>query len=406
MLATTTNHRSVGLEALIEALKDEANRRLDVVATPAALRAEGGNLLLQGTGAVEMNEDGVTPVAGRFKFTSTAINTMATRLGIPGSYLTRVHAFLPNLFDQTVNGWLDWQAATNGNKPIMVRAFGSGNGDGHGIVRAVLSNRYGSIDNFEILTAVLGGLRASGVEAEVSSADLSEKSMYVRIHVPGVAQLAPDLLRGYQTPFRADGDTRVRVMHGIRLAEQEGMGYEPGTEPVVFAGLILRNSEVGSGAYSLYPQVVVQVCKNGLTYPIDGMRRNHVGATMESGMVRSSHQTDQRLLQLVSSQTSDLVEQIMTPRWLAGKVDEITADAGVEVKLPEKTIEVVTKKLGFSEVESQNILAHFLLGGQRTAGGIMQAVSSVAQVTEDPDAAYALELAAPKALAEAAKFCA
>ncbi|MGW1527891.1 hypothetical protein [Streptomyces sp. NPDC002159] len=49
------------------------------------------------------------------------------------------------------------------------------------------------------------------------------------------------------------------------------------------------------------------------------------------------------------------------------------------------------------------ILAHFIRGGQMTAGGVMQAVTSTAQTLTDADHAAALEALALPALTTAAQ---
>jgi hypothetical protein len=47
---------------------------------------------------------------------------------------------------------------------------------------------------------------------------------------------------------------------------------------------------------------------------------------------------------------------------------------------------------------AEEILAHFIRGGQLTAGGVMQAVTSVAQTLDDADAAHEMESQAVRAL--------
>ena len=65
---------------------------------------------------------------------------------------------------------------------------------------------------------------------------------------------------------------------------------------------------------------------------------------------------------------------------------------------PVKAVELVGKALAFSQDEQALILSHFIDGGQRTAGGILQAITSAAQVVKDPDRAYDLEGAAVAAM--------
>lgn len=85
------------------------------------------------------------------------------------------------------------------------------------------------------------------------------------------------------------------------------------------------------------------------------------------------------------------------------KVAEITAQAGREVEQPEQTVRHVAKTLRFDQDAADGILSHFIKGGQTTAGGVMQAVTSFAQTLDDGDAAAEMEAAALDALALAAR---
>jgi hypothetical protein len=63
----------------------------------------------------------------------------------------------------------------------------------------------------------------------------------------------------------------------------------------------------------------------------------------------------------------------------------------------------VAKAAKFSDDTAQEILAHFVRGGQLTAGGVMQAVTSVAQTLDDADTASDLEAQALRVMDLAAQ---
>jgi len=69
---------------------------------------------------------------------------------------------------------------------------------------------------------------------------------------------------------------------------------------------------------------------------------------------------------------------------------------------PTAVIATVGKKLGFTSEQQKEILSHFILGGQMTAGGIMQAVTSAAQLQDSGDGQWDMESAALPAMAMAA----
>lgn len=52
------------------------------------------------------------------------------------------------------------------------------------------------------------------------------------------------LLAGYTSPFS---------------------GAKGADNPVVFAGMVVSNSETGHGSFSITPRIVAQVCDNGMT---------------------------------------------------------------------------------------------------------------------------------------------
>src|SRR5690606_41422270 len=103
--------------------------------------------------------------------------------------------------------------------------------------------------------------------------DRADRRMYVRVIAPEVRALAPTLLRGYTSPFT---------------------GEKGADNPTVFAGFVLSNSEVGNGAYTITPRIVVQVCSNGMTITKDLVRAVHLGGRLEEGTVRWSAETEER----------------------------------------------------------------------------------------------------------------
>src|SRR5207253_3176445 len=102
--------------------------------------------------------------------------------------------------------------------------------------------------------ATLDGILQAGVDAEFDGLDLTERRLYARVVAPQVRAWAPRLLAGYRSPFggAAYAPGRPRSPEQARQAAGEQRGfYQPGTEPVLFAGFVIANSEVGQGAWSI-----------------------------------------------------------------------------------------------------------------------------------------------------------
>lgn len=416
--ATTDRLRNGDLAQIAEMLKSQRARAVDFVAPANALTASGGQLVIAGTEPV-ITDDGVTTADGRYQMTAGADAQLAGVLDIPVAYMRRMFREAPDLWDLNVNGWLGgfhpaeadpWAPEIRHGDPrkFLIRLLSDG--DGGGMVRAVLSDRYRTIDNLDVLLAVLAGVQESGTEIAVDGADLTETRMSVRIAAPGVAVLAPQLLAGYRSPFTAGAEragdpvpgSAWNLDAGRRAAAAHDAGYPAGQEPVIFAGFQVSNSDTGGGAFSIVPRLVVQVCKNGLTITVDALRHVHLGSKLDEGVIRWSDDTNAKNLALVTARARDAVTTFLDAGYVARAVAALEEQAGVPVKDAAKTVEQVTKRFAFTEAQGKSILDHFIIGGQLTAGGIMQAVSSVAQTVEDGDQAAALEAAAVPAMAYAA----
>jgi hypothetical protein len=258
--------------------------------------------------------------------------------------------------------------------------------------------------------------------------------MYIRFVVPELAVFAPKLLEGYRSPFDGPGGVRRAgeeneggqgqgnrpgmrlavdnrwngwtVDRALRAAAAEGQSYPPGQEPVVFAGLIVSNSDTGDGACSVAPQIRIKACKNGLTLVASADRRVHLGSKQSEGVVSWSAETMEAELNLITKQATDAVRTFLDRDWFLGKVNEIEKLAGAPVAEPEQVIKDVTKAAGFTKAEQEGILSHFLRGGAYTAGGVANAVSSFSQTVVSPDRQAELDAKAIDVMAHAARLAA
>lgn len=396
--------RNATLEDMAALLQAQQLAKLDLVVPATSIRSRNGQWIVEGAESEpDITEGGdlvMKPVPGTFVPTAVADEHAAQKLGIPVQYLRRMREARPDLYDANINGWLHGRTkvtpegreviAEADARRFLLRTF-RGNGD-PGVLRAMVSDRFRTIDNWDVLVAALDGVREAGTEVTIDGCDLTDRRMYVRIVAPEIKALAPALLANYRSPF-GGGIERIREM-----AAREGMGYDPGTEPVVFAGFVISNSETGGGAFTITPRLTVKICRNGLTINADALREVHLGGKLEEGIVEWSDDTQRRALELVTAKARDAVATFINPRYLEKKLEEFTAKAGVPVVDAAKAIEVVTNRLRLSEATGKAVLDHFIRGGQLTLGGIAQAVSSVAQTISDADSAADLEAQAVKVL--------
>ncbi|MFE9559448.1 DUF932 domain-containing protein [Streptomyces sp. NPDC006692] len=370
-----TDTRNADLADLARILTEQQGRKVDIVTPASALGVQDGNLTVRGVEPI-IDEDGVTDPNGSYRPTDVAEEGISAKLRIPVGYLRRMRVENLPLYDLNVAGWLEKEP----ERRFLLRTF-KGDGGGHGVARAFLSDSYKLIDNFDLLLAALDGVRRSGHPVKVTGCDLTDRRMYVRVESESVAVQARELLKGYRSPYTGQSGDEL---------------------PMVSAGFLITNSEVGDGAFTITPRAVVQVCRNGLTMAKDTMRAVHLGGKQDQGIVQWSGTTQRKMLELITAKTTDAVEQFLSPAYVEAKLRDLERTAGRPVTDPVKTIEVVSKQLNITDTVRDNVLAHFIQGGQLTAGGVMQALTSVAQTLPDADAAHELEARALTALSAAA----
>jgi hypothetical protein len=365
-----TEARNASLNDLANLLKEQHASKLDVVAGAGAIRSLQGAIYLKGVDA-EIDLDGVTPTEAAFQPTTVFDEGVADKLGIPLPYVRRLRAEFPTLLDSNVNGWLE-----RDGRSFLVRCFRGGDG-GVGIARALLSDRFKVMDNLDVLMAGLDGVKQANVEVDIIRCDLSERQMHVVVSAPDVVAYAPQFLANYRSPF-----------DGARGAD----------DPRVAAGFKISNSETGGGAFSIVPWIQVKVCSNGMTVERDIMRNVHLGGRMEEGVIRWSEETMAKTLELVTSRTKDAVATFLDVDYVSKAVAWIEERSEKPVEKPVETIQTIGKKLAFTDQAQAHILDHFIKGGDTSAGGLVNAVTSYAQTVESPDAANELEAVALRVL--------
>lgn len=386
----TLSARNAGLGDLVEILEEQHARKHDIVVPASKIYARDGLIRVKGA-EQEITLDGVTTVDGTYRPTDVFHGGVATKLDIPVGYLRRLHASATDLYDANVNGWLHGRSRRGADSTVTVlrepdqrsfllRLF-KGDG-GEGVARALLSDSYKlEMDNLDVLTSALQGVRDAGLEVEISNADLTERRMRVRVIAPEVTALAPVLLAGYRSPFTGASGT---------------------DNPVVEAGFDIGNSETGGGAFTITPVLRVRVCSNGMVIEKAQLRRVHLGGKMAEG-VKLARDTEEAAASLVQKMARDAVRQFLDVTWVRQQIAKLEGKAATPVADAQKTIEDVTQTLKFGEQERKGILDHFIKGGQLTAGGVMQAVTSYAQTIGDPDRAVEVEAAGIRAMEAAAR---
>ena len=383
-MSIQTMHRNMDLGEMVQALKNQQAVKNDVIvsADKLAVVREGRELpyLVVRNAEPQIDETGVTQVDGYYNLSDRFIATVATRLGVPGSFLKKTYLERGDVFTRIVNSLLHGSsdgAYNQFGKNSTVRLFSSTEGE-FGLARCILSDSYKIMDNLDVVTSVLRGITDAGLDASqihVGRGDISETRMRLDIDAPGIRAAAEALLDGYRDP--RTGNTNNKIVH---------------------AGLRIQNSETGSGALSLTPFALVEVCSNGMTVPKMGSRQVHLGRKMDEGLIdfkADTHAANNHAVQLA---VRDSVGTMLTPEFLDKVVSELTQVSDKKIDKPQQVIERISKKLQYTEDEQEGILSHFLLGGQATSGGVGQAITSYLQDVEDVDRAAHLSDSAFRAM--------
>src|SRR5262245_8568336 len=153
---------------------------------------------------------------------------------IPAKYYDLMRSTSSNLLGQNLSYWLNRSSDRR-----MIRAL-----DGN--IRAVLSDTYRRLDNYDLAQAVLPMLQESG--CVIVSCEITEDRLYIKAI-------------NYQV--QAEVKTKLNVGE------------------VVAAGVIVGNSEIGKGSLFVKPFVEVLSCKNGNVCDKYRLRKYHSGARNE-----------------------------------------------------------------------------------------------------------------------------
>ena len=226
-----------------------------------------------------------------------------------------------------------------------------------GEVRAVLSDRYRRLDNFDLAENVLPILqRLEG--ASLESVDLTETKMYLKAVTPRVTfEVAP-------------GD-------------------------IVQAGVVITNSEVGCGTLSVQPLIHRLVCRNGLIASDHALRKTHVGRTLGSGDEPVTVFRDDTLAaddRAFFLKVRDVVEAAVseaTFRQVAMKFQQ-TRDIRLTGD-PVKTVEVLANRYTLNDTERAGVLRYLILQGDLSGYGLVNAVTHYSQDVDDYDRATEFE---------------
>lgn len=258
---------------------------------------------------------------------------------IPAKYYDLMKSH-PGLLAKNVAYWLKHNSDRR-----MIRTL-----DGN--IRAILSEKYRRLDNFDIAQNILPMLNEA--QAEVESCEITEKRLYIKA-----------------------------ITHKVQAEVKVG--------DVVSAGVLITNSEVGHGSLAIKPLVYRLVCKNGAIADKYAMKKHHVGRLIEIPEIEFAQDTqfaDDKAFWLA---TRDVLKHTLNETSFKKIVESLSETTDKKIGKVTEVIELVTKDYGFGDTEKENVLDHLIKGGDLTSWGLGNAVTRSAQDVESYDRSTELE---------------
>jgi len=246
----------------------------------------------------------------------------------------------PELLSNNLNHWL-----SRSDSKRTVRTL-------DGKVRAILSDKYRRLDNFDLAQNVLPML--NDANASIESCEITDSKLYIKA-----------------------------ITHKVQAEVKPG--------DVVSSGIIISNSETGHGSLSVKPLVYRLVCSNGAIVDDFAMRKYHAGKATDMGQIEFSNETLRAEDKAFWLTVRDLVKYTLSETTFDKIVDSMRESTHKHIIMPEQAIELVTKKYAFNEFEKDNVLAHLIKGGDLTSWGLGNAVTRMAQDVNSYDRSTDLE---------------
>lgn len=347
------------LQILVDKLDEQNKIKSDMVVPAGYIRYNSGIL------AVADKEYNVSELADE---------QIGEKLEIPRNYYKKMKNEYPDLLSDNINGWLSRKTKTK----YLLRTFGY---EDSNVLRAMLSDRYNILDNYDVLIAALEAIKATGIHVEIVKADITDKRMYLHVVAPEIHVQATELLDGYLA------DTSSAVLNNG-----------------IISGLVITNSEVGLGTFEISARAQILRCKNGMHDRNAKFRKVHLGGKMDEGVINWSQNTKNKNYQLIMAQTSDAVKTYLSEDYLGKLTTKLTKAKETPIEHGIQVIEAVSNALNIEQSHRENVLRFFMRDQvEQTAFRVLNAFTRESQ-TMKPDIQYEVESGVFSLLTDIHKF--
>jgi len=324
------------LKGLVEELERQKKNSIDLIVESNSLKAVPDE-----THGVKL----AIPEYGEFPLTEWAHSQLADKLGIPRRYYEKMReAGKIELLAENINAWL------NVRERRLIRIL-------DGKIRAILSDRYRMMDNYDIVFLALDEFKKKET-VEIFRIDLTETMLYLK-------------------------------------AIDRTLTSEIREEDIVYGGIIIRNSEVGASALRVEPFILRRVCLNGLILQ-QSLKKIHLGRqTLEIGEIDWSEETRELEDRTLWSKIRDIIRATFDERIFNSWVEKLRESTKIKIKKPMEAVDNIVQNLGLSEEQKQRLLMHF---SEPTKYGLINAITNLASQSKEVEEQVKLEEFAGKIL--------
>ena len=285
-------------------------------------------------------------LADRFTIDKHAHAQLGAHLDIPRKFYDEQLASNPDLLAVMVNTLMRRTV-----KPRLVRTL-------DGRARAIMSNRYRAIDNYDIAPMVFENLVDS--QAQIVSCDITETKLYIKALFP-------------------KSEAEVKKGDPIQM------------------GVVISNSEIGMGQLSFQPLLYRLVCLNGAIMQDNSLKRRHLGSKLDmddTGLALEYIKDDTRkkMDEALIYQLRDTLTAFSSPQKVLEYAEKARlASADMITGDPIAAVQVLQKRAALTDDDRGGILRHLIGGGDLSRWGVANAVTRYSQDVQSYDKATELE---------------
>jgi len=303
---------------------------------------------------------------GGYALTPVSHRQIGSHLGVPADFYDRLRTAAVDLrdpydsthslFETTVNALLQARPAAERR---LVRTLDNN-------ARAFLSDRYRPLDHDEILERVLPALGEFDLDWSQSSLEVTEQRLYMKLVNPQV-----------------EADVEVG-------------------DPVQ-AGVLVTNSEIGMGSFSVTPLVFRLVCRNGMIRQDFAKRKYHTGARLGGEVETYEYYRDDTVRarnEATVLEMRDLIRGALSEAVFNKIVESLREAAGIRILGdPIKAVEQLQVRFNLTNDERGSVLRALVEGGNLSMWGLANAVTRVAEEASTYDRSTDLEVIGGQVLA-------